>query len=171
MFENKLERVKAYIALGSNLGDKIENLKSAVCMLEENSSCLVVKKSSLYITKPVGIEDQPEFLNAVVELETSLNPNDLLELCLNIEKRLGRKRTIRWGPRVIDLDILLYDNLTVCEENLKIPHPEMMKRAFVLVPLAEIAPDVILPGGIKALDASSRLEKKGVEFFRDSRWD
>ena len=97
----------AYLGLGSNLGDREANMRQALRLLESDAKVTVVGASSLYETHPVGVEDQPDFLNAVVELRTSLDPWELLSLCLNIEKRLGRKRTIRWGPRVIDIDILL----------------------------------------------------------------
>lgn len=106
----------------------------------------VVRVSSLYETAAVGVTDQPDFLNAVAEVETSLTAVDLLGALLNLENLLGRKRTIRWGPRVIDLDLLLYGDAQIALPELTVPHPRLRERAFVLVPLAEIAPDLALPG-------------------------
>lgn len=153
----------AYLALGANLGDKLENMREAVRLLEADGRCTVVARSSIYVTKPVGVEDQPDFVNAVIEVKTSLTPVDLLKLCNDVEGRLGRERTIRWGPRVIDIDILLYEGAAVDEPNLTIPHPQMKERAFVLVPLAEIAPDLELPGGPTAREAAKRIGENGIE--------
>ncbi len=133
----------AYIGLGSNLGDREAVCTKAIELLGRAGR--VVKVSSLYCTEPVGYEDQGEFINAVAELETELSPEDLLAACREIESRLGRKREIRWGPRTIDLDILLYGDHVVDLPNLKIPHPLIAKRGFVLVPLAEIAPGAMHP--------------------------
>ena len=159
----------AYLALGANLGDKWENMREAVRLLEAEGRCTVVARSSIYVTKPVGLEDQPDFVNAVIEVKTSLSPADLLKLCNDVEGRLGRERTIRWGPRVIDIDILLYEGVTVDAPDLTIPHPHMMERAFVLVPLAEIAPDLELPGGVTAREAAARIGHNGIE-RGDTNW-
>jgi len=135
----------AYIGLGSNMGDKSGNIQKALVLLGQFSKIKVVKKSSLYETEPVGYEDQDWFVNAVAELETGLSPQELLDALMKIEQDMGRKREIKWGPRTIDLDILLYNQLCLNEPDLIIPHPRMHERAFVLVPLAEIAPDVNHP--------------------------
>jgi|YNPBryBLVA2012_1023415.scaffolds.fasta_scaffold44624_2 2-amino-4-hydroxy-6-hydroxymethyldihydropteridine diphosphokinase len=157
------DKVTAFIALGSNIGDRATNLRAALRLLEGDDYTQVVAASSIYISKPVGVKEQPDFLNAVAKLATTRSPDELLDLCLEIERRLGRVRTIRWGPRVIDLDILVYDDLSVTKDELVIPHPEMMNRAFVLVPLAEIAPDLVLPGGMSAVEAAAAVDTQGLE--------
>lgn len=141
------------------MGDKAGNIHTAVRMIGDHESCEVTASSSLYLTKPVGVEDQPNFLNAVIEVRTTLAPRELLDLCGQVEKKIGRERTIRWGPRVIDIDILLYEGIELDEPGLTIPHPRMMERAFVLVPLAEIAPDILLECGITAREAAERMSE------------
>ncbi|MCW4010500.1 MAG: 2-amino-4-hydroxy-6-hydroxymethyldihydropteridine diphosphokinase [Candidatus Bathyarchaeota archaeon] len=135
--------VKAYIALGSNIGDREGNLRSAFENLEAKMT--VLKGSSIYETKPMYLENQEWFLNCAVEVETELTPRQLLEFLKSIEKEFGRKVVERNGPRIIDLDILFYGNQIVTEDDLKIPHPRIQERAFVLVPLAEIAPQLVHP--------------------------
>ena len=127
------------------MGDKVANLEKAVLELGKVPGNKVLTVSSIYKTEPVGGVEQDCFVNAVAEVQTSLTPRELLNKLLYIEKNLGRVRDVRWGPRVIDLDILLYDDLVMDEEGLSIPHPYLHKRGFVLVPLAEIAPKVIHP--------------------------
>lgn len=136
---------RAYIALGSNMGDKKANLNDAIKLIDENKYCKVTKKSGYYETEPVGYVDQEDFVNAAIEIKTLLQPGELMDLLLHIEKELKRERVIRWGPRTIDLDILLYDNLVSDDEHHIIPHPRMEERLFVLEPLSEIAPNVIHP--------------------------
>ncbi|MEI1419801.1 MULTISPECIES: 2-amino-4-hydroxy-6-hydroxymethyldihydropteridine diphosphokinase [Bacillus] len=132
----------AYIALGSNIGDKEAYLRQAVALLHQHDAVTVTKVSSIYETDPVGYEDQDEFLNMAVEIKTSLNPFELLELTQHIENELGRTREVRWGPRTADLDILLFNRENIETEQLIVPHPRMYERLFVLVPLAEICPQV-----------------------------
>ena len=134
----------AYIGIGSNLGNRQKNCLRAIELLKEKK-IVVTKRSSLYETEPWGIKDQPKFLNMVIEIETKLNPEELLVILKDIENEVGRKESLKWGPRVIDLDILLVDNLVLNQDDLIIPHPLMHKRDFVLRPLAEIAPDVKHP--------------------------
>lgn len=134
-----------FIGLGSNTGDKIENIKKAIEELGKVPENKVVDVSTLYRTEPVGGVDQDWFVNAVAELETTLSPRELLNTLLDIERDLGRIRDVKWGPRTIDLDILLYDDLIMDEEGLSIPHPLLQERGFVLVPMAEIAPKVMHP--------------------------
>ena len=134
----------AYIALGSNLGNKHDNLQSAINKLEEKNIC-VMKKSSFLETLPYGITDQPIFLNAVIQIETKLAPEELLKLLLDTELLMGRERKRHWGERNIDLDLLLYDDLIYNSERLNLPHPDMQNRFFVLQPLSEIAPNLIHP--------------------------
>ena len=134
-----------YIGFGSNLGDREENIEKALSVLKKTEGIKVRKISSIYETEPVGGPLQGKFLNGVAEIETSLNPRKLLRCLKKIEKAVGRKPgKVRWGPREIDLDILLYGDESVAEPDLKIPHPEMRKRGFVLKPLCEIAPDVVV---------------------------
>jgi len=135
----------AYIGLGSNIGYKAENLKKAIDFLRTKEGLEVKKVSSYYETEPIGLKEQGWFLNAVVEVETSLSPEGLLRACQEIEDEMGRKRGVRWGPRIIDLDILLYGDSIIEKEELKIPHPLMHNRRFVLVPLVEISPEAIHP--------------------------
>jgi 2-amino-4-hydroxy-6-hydroxymethyldihydropteridine diphosphokinase len=138
--------VKAYLGLGANLGDRAANLQAAVDRLRATQGIAVTALSPVHETAPVGVTGQPNFYNIVVEIETALAARALLDAVLAIERAMGRERTVRWGPRNIDIDILLYGGETVREEGLDIPHPRMTERAFVLVPLAEIAPDAEVPG-------------------------
>jgi 2-amino-4-hydroxy-6-hydroxymethyldihydropteridine diphosphokinase len=135
---------EAYVALGSNLGDREENLRNALKHLEENE-VLVVKVSTFIETEPYGVTDQPGFVNAVCQVETELAPLELLRLLLSIEQEMGRVRLRRWGERNIDLDLLLYEDACVVSEELTLPHPDMQNRDFVLLPLAEIAGEVVHP--------------------------
>lgn len=142
---------KVYIALGTNIEPRDMHLSEALNLLEANESVAIQKRSSIYETVPVGYLDQGDFLNMVIEMHTLLEPNALLEFCQEIENKLGRERDIRFGPRTIDLDILLYNQENSTEEQLVIPHPRMVERAFVLVPLAEIAEEAILPNTGKSV--------------------
>ena len=137
--------MKAFIGLGSNLGDREANIRQALQFLEQLPETTIVRGSSLYDTEPVGVSDQPNFLNGVVQIETHLAPRQLLWNLMLIERRLGRVRTRQWGPRVIDLDLLLYGEEVVDEEDLQVPHPLMSKRSFVMVPLVEIEPLPVHP--------------------------
>ena len=136
----------AYIALGANLGDPAATVRAAFGALANMTGSRVVHSSSMYRTAPVGITEQPEFVNAVAQLETSLAPEDLLDALLDIEHRFGRVRAERNGPRTLDLDILLYNDQLIDLPRLTLPHPRLHLRAFVLQPLAEIAPDLVIPG-------------------------
>lgn len=132
-----------YLSLGSNLGNREENLRAAIDWLEV---CMdVTRLSSLYETEPVGVRGQPDFLNLALAGRTQLTPRDLLTCVKEIERRVGRRPSRRWGPRVVDVDILLFGDLVIETPDLVIPHAEMLSRAFVLVPLAEIAPGVEHP--------------------------
>ena len=134
-----------YISMGSNLGDRVEMLRRGLDEIDQLTETQVVRLSSVYDTEPVGEVDQPRFLNAVVMIETGLEPAVLLWNLLLIERRLGRVRTQRWGPRPLDLDILLYGDEVIDEPGLTVPHPLLHERAFVLVPLAELASDLAHP--------------------------
>jgi 2-amino-4-hydroxy-6-hydroxymethyldihydropteridine diphosphokinase len=133
----------AYIGLGSNIGDKKEACLKALELL--GGTVRVRRVSSFYCTEPVGYRDQDDFINAVAEVETALSPEQLLAACLAVEDKLGRRRSVRWGPRVIDLDILLYGDSVIETSVLAIPHPLLQIRGFVLIPLCEIAPQVVHP--------------------------
>ena len=134
-----------YIGFGSNIGDRLAHIQKALETLSKTEGITLQKISSIYTTDPVGYEAQAQFLNGVAAIQTSLSPLSLLHTLKDIETAIGRKHRIRWGPREIDLDILIYGDLCVHTEKLVIPHPEMHLRGFVLVPLAEIASDVVHP--------------------------
>lgn len=134
---------EVYIALGSNLGDKEENIRKAIDLMREE--CSISDFSSVYEAEPVGYKEQDSFLNCVVKVETDLEPKELLEFILSIEKRLGRIRTFKNAPRTIDLDILFYGDAVINHEGLIIPHPRLHERAFVLEPLKEISNNLIHP--------------------------
>jgi 2-amino-4-hydroxy-6-hydroxymethyldihydropteridine diphosphokinase len=139
------DAVRAFIGLGSNLGNRLANLKEAVLRLSKTDGVSVTRVSRVYETSPVG-PAQPDFLNAVAEVWTALSPGELLAATLRIEEEMGRVRHERWGPRVIDLDLLNYGRMKIDEQELIVPHPRMHERAFVLVPLLELDPDPLLPG-------------------------
>jgi 2-amino-4-hydroxy-6-hydroxymethyldihydropteridine diphosphokinase len=151
--------VLAYIGLGTNLGDRELNLRRALERLEELGS---VRASSFRETEPVGVTDQPKFLNAAAELATDLPARELLERLLGIERELGRDRTTerRWGPRVVDLDILLFGEEAIDEPGLTVPHPRLADRRFVLEPLCELKEDLTLPDGTRVRDL---LGERGIE--------
>lgn len=136
----------AYIGLGSNLDDPVRQVCAAVQMLNEIAETRVVARSSLYRSAPFGPVAQPEFVNAVARLETRQAPYDLLQQLQSIERRIGRMPGERWGPRRIDLDLLVYGDELIDEDGLKVPHPGIAERNFVLLPLGEVAPDLIIPG-------------------------
>jgi 2-amino-4-hydroxy-6-hydroxymethyldihydropteridine diphosphokinase len=144
----------ARIGLGSNLGDPAGNLERAIVALEALGS--VAARSSFYRSAPWGVTDQPEFVNAAVLLETELSPRELLAGLKRLETELGRTESYRWGPRVVDLDILAYDALTVDEPDLIVPHPRLLERAFALAPLAEIDP--AYAEALERLPAAARAE-------------
>lgn len=134
----------AYIALGSNLGERAVMLRRAICALHDDPAVRVVAESGVYETAPVGGPEQPDYLNMVVAVETNFTPEALLARCLEIEAENGRVRRERWGARALDLDLLWYEGGVRQTETLTLPHPRMVERAFVLVPLAEIAPELRL---------------------------
>ena len=146
----------AYIGIGSNLGDRYDNCHRAIELLKK-SGLIVSKQSSMYETEPWGVTGQPAFVNMAIEIETELAPQRLLALLKRIEKEMGRQETARWGPRIIDLDILIYDEIVLQNDALTIPHPLMHEREFVLGPLSEIAKDLLHPV----------LKKKISDLLRD----
>jgi 2-amino-4-hydroxy-6-hydroxymethyldihydropteridine diphosphokinase len=147
--------VRYFVGLGSNLGQRAVNLAQALVHLSRLSGLRLRRASSVYDTEPVGITDQPRFLNMVVEIDTEAVPEKLMADLLAIERAMGRTRDVRWGPRLIDLDLLLWDGPPVVGAEVQLPHPRLLERPFVLIPLAEIAPDVLLPDGRQAAEAAS----------------
>lgn len=155
-------RERVYLSLGGNLGKPDRSMAQALSMLDADPATQVVAVSALYRTPPWGKTDQPDFLNVAAELRTALEPRALLDACLEAERRLKRVRKERWGPRLIDIDILVFGDRAVHEAGLEIPHPRMLERAFVLAPLAEIAPDFIAHG--RPLSAwLADLDTTGIE--------
>ena len=148
---------KVYAGLGSNLGNKRENIIKAIDRLDACEGICVKEKSAFFNTTPVGGPLQPDYVNCAIGMETEIEPQVLLEEFKKIELGLGRKPGVRWGPRVVDLDILLYGNRIVDDHNLKIPHERMHERAFVLEPLCEISPDIKHP--VSGISISELLEK------------
>ena len=153
--------VTAYVGLGSNQGDSVENIRQALRKLNANPGVRVREVAGLYKTAPVGYLEQDWFINTVARIETSLNPHGLLKLLLTIEDELGRIRTIRWGPRTLDLDLLIYAGEEIESTELTVPHPRMQERAFVMVPLAEIAPDLLING--QRTEQIAKILKKDQE--------
>jgi len=155
---------EALIALGGNVGDVRSTFDQAIAKLCSDKAVRLTARSSDYRTPPWGVTEQAPFVNAVVAVTTSLAPHDLLARAQECERALGRNRALerRWGPRNIDIDLLAYDDLVLIDRDLILPHPHMLERAFVLVPLAEIAPDRLIAGA-KVSDALARVDAKGIE--------
>ena len=160
----------AYIGLGSNLSDTVAGqeldsraqLNLAIDSLSAHPHILVSKRSSFYQTPAIGPGEQPNYINAVAQLDSQLAPLDLLDLLQSIENQQGRVRTVRWGARTLDLDILLYDQLIENSERLTVPHPRMHERGFVLAPLSEIAPDLCLPNGKNIQQLLANCSMQGI---------
>lgn len=152
----------AFIGLGSNLADPLAQVRQALVELESIPGTRLSARSSLYRTSPVGLLDQPDFINAVASVQTTLSPPMLLAALLAIEGRHGRKRTIRNAQRTLDLDLLLYGEEVLDSDGLTLPHPRLHERAFVLAPLAEIAPGVLVPGQGRVVDLLARTDRGGV---------
>ena len=162
--------ITAYLGLGSNLGDRVANINGALVELVRSGRVRLTRVSSVYETDPVGIEDQPLFLNIAAEIETGLAARELLAAVKEAERRTGREETFKWGPRIIDIDILLYGDQCLAEDNLEIPHPEMHRRPFVLTPLAEIAPLVKHPAhGLTVRQISADIGNTGVRRYSGAR--
>ena len=156
--------VIAFVGLGGNLGDAVATLRSAVQALAGLPETRLLRGSSLYRTPAWGLEQQADFINGAAMLETRLEARPLLEALLAVERDFGRERgaASRWGPRTLDLDLLLYDDVVIAEPGLQVPHPHLHERAFALVPLLEIAPDILIPGQGRARDALSSLDISAI---------
>lgn len=156
-----------YLALGTNIEPRLIHLQKALHELNKNEHITILNQSSIYETAPVGYTDQADFLNMVTEIKTELTPIDLLDVCQQIEQGLGRKREIRFGPRTIDLDILIYNHENRKTERLILPHPRMHERAFVLIPLNELNPELpIGDNGKRVSDFVKNLTKEAVKDVR-----
>ena len=153
----------AFVGLGSNLSEPLSQVAHAIASLDGLPLTSVMKCSSMYRSAPVGYLDQPDFINAVVQVETGLTPRGLLEALLALELECGRTREFLNAPRTLDLDVLMYDDLVHHEHGLTIPHPQMHLRAFVLQPLVEIAPDCVIPGVGRADEAAQRCAGQSLE--------
>ncbi len=153
--------VLAHLALGANLGDRVSALREAARRIEMLPGTRVVARSRIYETPPWGKLDQAPFANAAIAVQTSLGPEALLEACLGIEAAMGRERRERWGPRLIDIDVLTHGATKMKSASLTLPHPAMAERAFVLVPLLDVAPDFLV-GSEKAAAVLDRLDRDGV---------
>ena len=157
--------VSAFLGLGSNLGERSGNLQRAVDLLGAHEGMRVNASSSVWETDPVG-PSQPDFLNAVIGIETTLAPLELLAACQSAEAALSRVRAERWGPRTLDVDVLLFGGVAVDEPSLVVPHPLLLERAFVLAPLLELDPDAALPDGRRIRDAAAAVDlSQGVRPF------
>ena len=162
------------LGLGSNLGDRRQNIQQALELMESCGKINVQQSSHLYETSPFGVIHQPDFLNLVVSVETTLSPEDLLKECLAIEQLLGRVRTARWGPRTIDIDLLCYHNIARCSPELVLPHPGVPERSFVLIPLSDIAADLIWTNGksVREMVAEHvRMNPNDVKLWQKVQWD
>jgi 2-amino-4-hydroxy-6-hydroxymethyldihydropteridine diphosphokinase len=157
-----------YLSLGGNLGDPAKSMGAALRMLDADADTRVTGVSSLYRTPPWGKLDQPDFLNAAAEISTVLAPRALLDLCLDAERKLKRVREERWGPRLIDIDILVFGDRVIHETGLEVPHPRMLERAFVLAPLAEIAPGLVVSGR-SITDRLVAVDTSGIERLSSGR--
>lgn len=160
---------RAYLSLGSNMGDRIFHLKQAVHLLENHPNIQVLQKSSFYTTAPVGYLEQEDFVNIVVAVETALEPMALLEVCGEVEESLKRVRLIHWGPRTIDVDILWYEGYESNSEKLTVPHPRMHERGFVMIPLGELNSSLVIKDRT-VLDWCDTLVDQEVRKMTDETW-
>lgn len=162
------------IGLGSNMGERDQNLQQALGLLEMDGTIRIFKISSIYETAPFGVMDQEDFLNMVVAVETELSPEKLLHKCQAVENAMGRIRTRRWGPRIIDLDLLIYHTVQMQTDNLTLPHPGIGQRAFVLIPMRDVVMRCPLPGGLtidSLLAGLSEKTKQEVRLWKKVEWD
>ncbi|MBP2642403.1 MAG: 2-amino-4-hydroxy-6-hydroxymethyldihydropteridine pyrophosphokinase [Firmicutes bacterium] len=156
------------LGLGSNIGDRKKNIQAAIRAIHSHPNIRVIKMSSFYETDPVGYIDQPCFINAVAAVATTLSPLELLEVCLSIEQNLGRIRVQKWGPRTIDIDLLIFDEYECNTSTLTLPHPRLLERGFVLVPLEEIASGQRVVGNRTPAELLAGIDTQGVRLYRQS---
>lgn len=164
------QRVRAFVGLGGNLGDPVATLRQAIRELDGLPGTRMLRASRLYRSAAWGVADQPDFINAAALLETQLDPRALLDALLQLERSHGRERDAgnRWGPRTLDLDLLLYGDAVIDEPGLRVPHPHLHERAFALLPLAELAPDTMVPGQGVVHELLATIEIAGVEVITAS---
>ena len=153
-----------FLHLGTNQNDRLGNLEGAFTEIEKRIG-VIIRKSSIYETEPWGLKNQDMFLNIVIEVKTKLNPDDLLSSIKGIENEMGRIKTEKWGPRNIDIDILTFGDLKIDSENLKIPHPQIQNRNFVLIPFMELEPDLVLPGYQNSIEELFEQSKDECEVY------
>lgn len=159
---NDAPMLRAWLGLGGNIGDPVAAMRQALQQIDGRGDAKVNLVSPVYRTPPWGLAEQPEFLNAAAEIRTRLEPEALLDAMLDAELQLKRVRGVRWGPRTIDIDVLAYEDMKVSSERLTLPHPRMTERAFVMVPLADIAPDLVISG--KAVrEWASQADRSGIK--------
>lgn len=162
------------LGLGSNMGERDKNLQQALGLLEADGTVRIDKISSIYETAPFGVTDQADFSNMVVRISTELSPEELLQKCIEVEKRMGRIRDRHWGPRIIDMDLLVYDNVQTRSEMLILPHPGIEHRAFVLIPLQEVAVRLRLPDGRtveEMIAGSTEISEQVIRLWKKVDWD
>ncbi|MGF1613201.1 MAG: 2-amino-4-hydroxy-6-hydroxymethyldihydropteridine diphosphokinase [Gammaproteobacteria bacterium] len=158
--------IRAYVGLGSNLQDPVRQVKTALAALDQLPETRVLEHSALYRSCPLGAVPQPDFVNSVAALETRLSPQALLDCLQKMERQQGRQRdTVRWGPRTLDLDLLLYGEACLQTANLTLPHPGLHRRSFVLYPLHEIAPCLVIPGRGAVVELLSKVTPEGLEII------
>ncbi|WP_042275179.1 2-amino-4-hydroxy-6-hydroxymethyldihydropteridine diphosphokinase [[Clostridium] dakarense] len=163
---------KAYLGLGTNMGDRLDYINSACEILSNNNNIKITNKSKLYETKAWGYTDQADFLNLCLEIETSLDKYELLKICQDVEQKLNRERIIRWGPRTIDVDILFFNDIILNNENLSLPHPRISERAFVLIPLMDLNQSLLIKGKVisEYLNSLTNEERDEVkEYIGDEK--
>lgn len=158
-----------YVAIGSNVGDRLAQMRSALELLESHPKISVKRSGRIYENRAIGMGQADPFLNSVVELETDLSAESLLDLCLSVEDQLGRVRTGVWAPRTMDLDVLVYGELHAETGRLQVPHPRMQERDFVMLPLADLAPDLMVAGQ-PARAIAEKLASKELEVFPETLW-
>lgn len=157
---------RAYIALGANLGNPVSTINDAIDALVALPGSIFLAMSSLYRTAPVGLKHQPDFINAVVAVKTHLSPRELLDELFAVEARFGRERTVKNAPRTLDLDLLLHGDTVMHEDGLTLPHPRLHERAFVLAPLAEVAPDLVIPGKGSVADLLAACSDQRIHMLK-----
>ena len=161
------------LGLGTNMGEREQNFVRALRLLQEQYRIKVQAVSSIYETAPFGVTDQSDFLNMTALVTTRLSPRTLLQACLQVEQEMGRVRTRHWGPRIIDIDILLYNEIKLTVPELTLPHPGILQRGFVIIPLRDVSPDLVFSNGCTVAEVAEAFEKEAgdVRLWKKVRWD